>query len=519
MILRTLLTLGLLAAPAPAATLASAAAERPAIAWQECPAYSDDVLHWMGLDDQRLPEFRKLFGRTECGTLTVPQNYADPGGKQITIALTRLKAADQEHRLGSLAVNPGGPGGSGYLMPIELTMTEAKLNARYDLIGFDPRGVGYSTKVRCAGGKQGPEPAGPVSEELARKVYDQVVKDNQACGQSDPGFIGQLTTANVARDIDRVRAALGESKISFLGVSWGTWLGTVLRSLFPTKVHRMWLDSVALPVPKMDVFTEVRAMATDRDFQRMAKWIADRDDVYGFGTTKAQVVSALTELRKAYDAKPVTFTDIDLTVTGRMIAEAAGQPSPGWPEVAQVLKELVGATGPTAPPTIKRLFGDRPPPTPAGVPERHNQTANGAFFCNEDQGARTFDSAWNAYRERLARYPVTGEATAFFPACAGWPLPVQTTRLRSGGSLVLSGHLHESPSPYEWTLETRKAVGGHVVTVDDDVHGSALRVPGCLAKVVGYFETGRVTATCPGVPVPTSTELPDRAELSMTAPR
>ncbi|MEQ4718891.1 alpha/beta fold hydrolase [Nonomuraea sp. B19D2] len=515
MILRTLLTAGLLAAPAPA--YAAGAAERPAITWQDCPSYSDDVLRWMGLDDKRLPEFRRLLGRTECGTLTVPQNYADPRGKQITIALTRLKATDREHRLGSLAVNPGGPGGSGYLMPLDLTMTDARLNARYDLIGFDPRGVGYSTKAKCSGGRPGPTPPGPVSKELARQVYDQTVKDNQACGQSDPGFIGQLTTANVARDIDRIRFALGEPKISFLGVSWGTWLGTVLRSLFPAKVHRMWLDSVALPVPKMDVFTEVRARAADRDFQRMAKWIAERDDVYGFGSTKSQVVSALTDLRKAYDAKPVTFTDIDLTVDGRMIAEAAGQPSPVWPEVAQVLKELVGATGPTAPPTIRKLFGDRPPPPPAGVPERGNGTARVAFFCNEDQGARTFDSAWNAYRERLERYPVTGEATSFFPACAGWPLPVQTTRLRPGGSLVLSGHLHESPSPYEWTLDTRAAVGGHVVTVDDDVHGSALRVPGCVTKVVDYFETGRLTATCPGVPVPTSTELPVHTQLSTTA--
>ncbi|MEV1169054.1 alpha/beta fold hydrolase [Nonomuraea sp. NPDC049784] len=509
MILRTLLTLGLLAAPT--------VAERPAITWQECPAYSDDVLRWMGLDDDRLPKYRELLGRTECGTLTVPQNYADPGGKQITIALTRLKATDQEHRLGSLAVNPGGPGGSGYLMPLDLAMTDAKLNARYDLIGFDPRGVGYSTKARCPGGKPAPAPPGPVSEELARKVYDQTVTDNQACAQSDPGFIGQLTTANVARDIDRIRSALGEPKISFLGVSWGTWLGVVLRSLFPAKVHRMWLDSMALPTPRMDVFTEVRAMATDRDFQRMAKWIAERNDVYGFGTTKGQVASALTGLRKAYDAKPLTFTDIDLTVDGRLIAEAASQPSPAWPEAAQVLKELVDATGPTAPPTIKKIFGNRPSSPPAGVPERGNQTANVAFFCNEDQGARTFDSAWNAYRERLERYPVTGEITSFFPPCAGWPLPVQTTRLRHGGSLVLSGHLYESPSPYEWTLQTRAAVGGHVVTVDDDVHGSALGVPGCFTKVIGYFETGRVTATCPGVPVPDSTELPDRSELSTTA--
>ncbi|MEV4172317.1 alpha/beta fold hydrolase [Nonomuraea sp. NPDC049709] len=496
MILHTLIAgavaLGALAVPEP-----------PAIAWRDCPAYSDDVLRWSGLAEKDFPEFRRLFGRTECGTLKVPQNYADPGGKQITIALTRLKATDRKRRVGSLAVNPGGPGGSGYLMPIELVMGGAKLNDRHDLIGFDPRGVGYSTKVKCAAGRPKPPGPGPVTEEEARRIYAETVKGNQECGKSDPGFVGQLTTANVARDLDRIRAALGEPRISFLGVSWGTWLGTVYRSLFPGKVRRMWLDSQALPVPRMDVFTEVRAMATDRDFRRMAGWIAGRDDTYGFGSTEEEVVSALTRLREKYDADPLTFTDIDVTIDGRMIAGAAGQPSVAWPDVAEVLKELVDATGPEAPPALKRAFGDERPPMPADAPERQNRVANVSIFCNEDLGPRTFESAWNAYQQRLKRYPVTGEASTFFPLCAGWPLPAQAPKLRhSGGSLVLSGHLHESPSPYEWTLETQKVVGGHVVTINDDVHGSALRTPACLTKVVAYFETGHRPGSCPGVPLP-----------------
>lgn len=486
------LTLTAVAVPAP-----------PAVKWRECPEYSDAVLRSLRLPEKDFPEFRRLYARTECGTVTVPQNYSDPGGKQITIALTRLKATDRKHRLGSLAVNPGGPGGSGYLMPIELVMGGMKLNDRYDLIGFDPRGTGYSTKAACQVKQPDRPQPGPVTEAAARKVHAETVKANQACGASDPGFLGQLTAANAARDLDRVRAALGERKISFLGVSWGTWLGAVYRSLFPGKVHRMWLDSPAITVPKMDVFTDVRARAADRDFQRMAAWIAKQDGTYGFGTSKAEVVSALTRLREKYDADPITFTDVDVTVDGAMIAQAASQPSVAWPDVAQVLKELVDATGPTAPPALKKVIGDEPPPPPADAPERGNMTARLAYFCNEDLGSRTFDSWWNAYRERLERYPVTGAAVSFFSLCAGWPLPAQATRLRhDGGSLMLSGHVHESLSPYEWTLDMRAAIGGTVVTVDDDVHGSALGTPGCVAKVIDYFETGRRTSTCPGVPLP-----------------
>ncbi|MFC4114984.1 alpha/beta fold hydrolase [Nonomuraea zeae] len=506
MILRTLL-MSALALGAPAAT-AHAETARPAITWQKCPGYSDDVLRARGLRDADFAEFRRLLGRTECGTLSVPQSYGDPAGKQLTIALTRLKATGPEGRLGSLAINPGGPGSSGYLMPIDLVMTGVGLNGRYDLIGFDPRGVGYSTKAKCPAGTVERPPPGPVTEELARAVYSNVIKDNQACASSNPGFFGALTTANVARDLDRIRAALGESRLSYVGVSWGTWLGTVYRSLFPDRVHRMWLDSVALPVPRLDVFTQGRAEAADRDFQRMAAWLAERDAAYGLGSSKDEVVATLTEMRTSYDAEPLTFTDVDLTVDGRLIADIGSQPSVAWPELGPVLKELKDATGPEAPPTIKRIFGEQPPPPPADAPERNNPAANLAFFCNEDSGPRTFESAWNAYQRRLVRFPVTGEAGMFFPRCAGWPLPVQTTRLRhSGGSLMLSGHLHESPSPYEWTLQTRAAIGGSVVTVDDDMHASALRVPGCVTKMIDYFEKGRRTSTCPGVPVPDSTEL------------
>ncbi|SDJ55577.1 alpha/beta fold hydrolase [Nonomuraea jiangxiensis] len=515
MILQTLLasalTLGTLTpAQAPAAGQAPvqapfpAKASRPTVTWQPCPAYSDDVLRSRGLRSEDFAAFRALLGRTECGTLDVPQNYRDPRGKQITIALTRLKATGS--RLGSLAVNPGGPGSSGYLMPIDLVMSGVALNERHDLIGFDPRGVGYSTKAACPGGVGPRPPSGPVTEERARLIHADVVRANRACGNSDPAFLGQLTTANVARDLDRIRSALGEPRIGFLGVSWGTWLGVVYRSLFPGGVRRMWLDSVAPPVPRMDVFTEVRATATARDFERMAAWIAAGNRTYGLGATKEEVVATLTRMREEFEARPLTFTDIGLTVDGMLIAQAASQPSAAWPEVAQVLKELKelgDAPGPTAPPTVRRIFGEAPPPPPADAPERNNPTANLAFFCNEDSGPRTFESAWNAYRERLERHPVTGAATPPIPLCAGWPLPVRTTRLRhGGGSLVLSGHLHESPSPYEWTVETRAAVGGHVVTIDDDMHGSALRVPDCAAKVVDYFETGRLTGTCPGVPVP-----------------
>ncbi|MET0492675.1 MAG: alpha/beta hydrolase, partial [Actinoplanes sp.] len=352
-----------LAAPIAATPAAAEPAQQPqsTVAWAACPAYSDAALHAMVPPD-RLDRFKELLARLECGTVTVPLDYGNPRGRQISVALTRLKALDQAHRAGSLALNPGGPGGSGYLMPVQvLTMDHAtELNQRYDLIGFDPRGVGYSTKINCPrpDGDPGPEPVGGLTKEAARRLYDFQVRDNAACGRSDPAFLSRLTTADVARDLDRIRSGLRERKLNFLGVSWGTWLGVVYRSQFPAGAGRMFLDSVAIPRFSLVAFEDGRAAAAERNARRMAAWIAQHNDEYGFGTTAQQVQAAIVALRADYDANPRRFTDVDIPLDGSIIAVSASQDAPVWPLAGQVLKELRDATGPTAPPTVKEVLGD-----------------------------------------------------------------------------------------------------------------------------------------------------------------
>src|SRR4051812_14351202 len=189
---------GLIALPAPA----GASTAPPVVTWSDCVAYSNETLEAMGVPPQELPRMRALLARTDCGTVQVPLDYKHPNGTKITVAISRLRATDQRHRLGSMAVNPGGPGGSGYLMPHELVLTSPQFEAlaeKYDLIGFDPRGVGYSTRAACA--RPGddvtpPEiPAGPLTAETAKKIYDFQALQNRTCWQSDPTFLGQLTTA------------------------------------------------------------------------------------------------------------------------------------------------------------------------------------------------------------------------------------------------------------------------------------------------------------------------------------
>jgi pimeloyl-ACP methyl ester carboxylesterase len=479
----------------------------PMINWGACPHYSAAVVQSLGYTN--VARFRRLMARTDCGTLRVPFDYGRPGGRQITIALTRLEATDPAHRLGSLAVNPGDPGASGYLMPIDLLLTtsggpvgsrivrslNAKLNERYDLIGFDRRGVGYSTKYSCPSTpRRGPGPSGSVTEETARGDFAAMVNTNRTCGSSKPRFLASLTTVNMARDLDMIRRALGERKLSYLGATWGTRLGAVYRSLFPAKVSRMWLESAVNPQSRLDMLEADRAKATAMNFSRLAAWIAAHNDTYGFGSTGEQVEAALAQLRQSYDANPRTFSDLDRPVDGSLIAELAAQPTrAGWATVAQALTELRDATGPTAPPSIADRSGPRngEGPPPNGAPEGNNRTLNQAVVCNEDTGRRDFESAWAAYQQRLQLYPTTGRTSSFVPACAGWPPPVEPVTLRhSAGSLVLSGHRYETESPYTSTRAMQSAIGGTVFTVEDDVRESGLHEPECVRRILAYFDTG-----------------------------
>lgn len=517
------LVAGAPAAPTAAAAAAAAAAApypHAAVRWQACPQYSDAVLSYLGYPtSKQQSEFRALWARTRCGTVQVPLNYSDPDGRQITIAITVLRAVDQAHRLGTMVMNPGGPGSSGYLMPIGLAMPgqpSTGLNDRYDLVGFDPRGVGYSTQVNCAqpGAESPPPPV--LTKADALQQYDEVVAANKACARTDPAFLSQLTTANVARDMNQIRIALHQRKISYLGVSWGTALGAVYRSLFPGTVSRMWLDSVMDPDWRFDQVVNDDAAADERDFTRLCAWIAARNRTYGFGTTAAKVKTALVRLENTYNAHPRKFTGLPAAISGNQIAETAVQLSPSWPVAAEVLKELRDAKGTTLPPAVKYVMEQPPPPpVPAGAPQQQNQTAHQAEDCSADAGDRSFGASWAAYQHRLRAYPVVGEwsVPSLQTQCAGWPFPVQPWPLRRvSGSLEMSAHRYETTTPYQWALQMQSLIGGKVFTDDDDIHGSAMFVASCASNVIAYFDTGRPqTGSCPGFPVPTSTALPPGA--------
>jgi pimeloyl-ACP methyl ester carboxylesterase len=190
-------------------------------------------------------------GGFQCGTVAVPLDYANHAHGTINIALARKPATDPVHRIGSLLLNPGGPGGSGIGFARGSARIMAGLNTRFDLVGFDPRGVGQSAPVRCLSGPQLDAAAAidPVLDDPQEKktFIDSNKAFAPACEQLSGRMLPFVDTASAARDMDVLRVALGDTGLTYYGVSYGTYLGQMYAHLFPTHVRALALDAVFDP--------------------------------------------------------------------------------------------------------------------------------------------------------------------------------------------------------------------------------------------------------------------------------
>jgi pimeloyl-ACP methyl ester carboxylesterase len=454
-----------------------------------------------------------------CASLQVPLDYRHPAGRKITLAVSEMPAtAPAAQQQGYLLVNPGGPGASGLSLAADVAAgLDPTVASEYNVIGFDPRGVGSSVPaLHCdpsffAGVRPDYIPANAHAEQvlLARaKGYAA------SCQRRYGWLLPFMTTADTARDMDSIRAALGQQKISYFGYSWGTYLGQVYATLFPQRLRRMVLDSVVNPRGVWYADNIAQDYAFEGRIRAFFAWIAARDSVYHLGSTPAQVQQAWYRARARLEAHPIAGP------TGPMIGPdefddtflVGGYTNAVWPGLATALAAYLRQHINAPMVDVYKTLG--------------TQNANENLFavynavqCSDVNWPRSW-ARWDADTRRVYRTaPFEAWDNAWFnAACAFWPVrgPAEPLQIRGAGLpgiLMIQGTL-DAATPYAGALVARRQLptARMVVVRRGGNHGQSLAQPPntCVDGYLNRYLTngalpsrpGLVNAVCPATPPP-----------------
>ncbi len=440
----------------------------------------------------------------ECAKLKVPVDYEHPDGGSIEIAVLRVKARDQNRRVGSLVVNPGGPGASGvdYAKGANV-IVGASVRRLFDIVGFDPRGVGRSAPIDCVTDREldaylgaDPTPDTPAEEQAFLAAQTKLA---DGCAAKNPQLIAHVSTADTARDLDVLRAALGERKLTYLGKSYGTLIGSTYADLFPTLVGRMVLDGVVPP----DATTKDIAIGQARGFERATRAYVE-DCVKAadcpLGRTADEGMQWIHDFIKGLDSQPIPVTD-DQTVT--KLTEGWGSigiaepmyAEREWPRLTDALRAAKNGDG-NGLMRLADAYADR---TPGGQYTGNLLEVINAVNCLDQSG--TADPvelrALAAEAEKVA--PTLGRLLGWGPAiCGVWPVkpnaPIHKVTAPGSAPIVVVGTTRDPATIYEWSVQLRQELSNAVlITWDGDGHTAYTRSNSCVDRPIdAYFVDGTV---------------------------
>jgi pimeloyl-ACP methyl ester carboxylesterase len=442
----------------------------------------------------------------ECAKLRVPVDYANPSGETVQLAVIRSKARSSNQRIGALVYNPGGPGASpvDYVGQSASALVSSDVRRRYDLIGFDPRGVGRSSPIDCLGDREldtfiggvDPTPDSPAEEQ---GVIAEATKLAAGCAAKNPKIIAHVSTVEAARDMDILRAALGEPKLNYLGASYGTFIGATYAGLFPGQMGRFVLDG---PVPP-DLTPQDLMAGQARGFETATQAYVDNcvtDSDCPVGQSRAEGMAWIRDFLKGLDSQPLPVTN-DQNVT--QLTE--GWASTGilqamytkslWVQLTEALKEAKGGDGNG----LMRLADSYARRTPGGQYQSNMHEAIWAVNCLDKPD--TADPAQiEAFAQRLSQEaPTWGRYLAWSNVpCGVWKVPAtgKSDKITAEGSppIVIVGTTRDPATPYEWATRLRQQLAhGVLVTRDGDGHTGYPRSSPCVDKAVdGWLIDGTV---------------------------
>jgi len=425
-----------------------------------------------------------------CGRLRVPLDYREPSRKAIELFLIRVRLAGQQQRIGSLVVNPGGPGGSGVDAAVGLALTlPADLLRRFDVVGFDPRGVGLSSPIECVPDDLKDrgialDPDARTEEQYQAQV--QVAREvSQGCLKSYGDDLRHYNTEETARDMDLVRQAVGDPKLTYLGYSYGTRLGSVYAQLFPRRVRALVLDGAVDPRAGELASSEAQARGFERAFGQFAADCTRRGPTCLVGPdARGSLLRLLAKAREAPipgdGERKATAGHVQLAVVSALYDQG------DWPELESAIAE--GLNGNAS--GILSLADRYAQRDPKG---RYTNLldANTAINCADSREKLGDAAVRKALADWRRKYPLFGSALALsLLTCQQWQAPRQplpAVRAAAAPPLLVIGTVNDPATPYASAqVMARTLATGRLLTWNGQGHTAYPKTP-CVTSAVNAY--------------------------------
>jgi pimeloyl-ACP methyl ester carboxylesterase len=459
---------------------AGASAGAGAVAWEECGDVAERIVG------------SPLSGPTaECGVLRVPQDWANSSGQTLDISMLRLPATGSR-RIGSLLVNPGGPGASGVdLAAYAALLFPPEIRQRFDIVGFDPRGVGRSTQVACVSDKAKDDLTAADYDPASQAEFDEAVRLSRdigkACATKYGATLGLFNTEQTARDMDAIRQAVGDPKMTYLGYSYGTLIGAVYAQLFPAKVRALVLDGAVDPQQDDIAASESQAAGFEKAFDNFAADCKRRGRACPLGSdTRGSVNAILTAVRaksvpgRGGEKRRATAGYAMLAIVAALYSQQQ------WPKLATSLDKLRDGD-PTGVFELADSYNERDPDG-----RFSNQIdANLAVNCADEKTPPTVEKLRQLQSTWRAKYPLFGAALALsMLGCATWPAkrhPYPTGSAPGAPPIVVIGTTGDPATPYANAEKLARMLGTGVLLSWDGEGHTAYPQTKCIRDSVGAY--------------------------------